>query len=210
VNSDPNHCTKALASESGPLELERHQCGFDITAVRHRSTRAKEFTVWRYYPSCVRLATCRAAELVAIRGDRGNFPTSLTSRISLICGGRARAARSDKMSEARRAFSNQLNAVLLVLAHATSPLPAAGQRSPPTFARRNVGAFLFVAPLPSRFAGLRRFQVISRDVALAFRPASFSAHASCLPFLFVAQLPSRSAGLRLFPVISRDLENPQD
>jgi len=68
------------------------------------------------------------------------------------------------MSDTGLTFSHPLVAALLVLARATSALPAAGQRSPPTFARRNVGAFLFVAPLPSRSAGLRLFPVISSDL----------------------------------------------
>ena len=62
----------------------------------------------------------------------------------------------------------------------------------------------------SRFLEWRLFPVTSSDVALAFRPAFFSEHASRLPLLFVAQLPSRSAGLRLFPVISSGPEKPQD
>ena len=180
VNSDPNHCTKALASESGPIELERHQCGFDITAVRRRSTRAKEFTVWRYYPSCVRLATCRAAELAAIAGDRENCLTSLTGSISLICG------RAGGASFEATKCPSQAEPFQLPECRASRPctchIPSAGRRTALAAHLRAPGWWgLFICGAAPVFWSCGS---CSRDVALAFRPAFFSTRGRVLRYTF--------------------------
>jgi hypothetical protein len=96
------------------------------------------------------------------------------------------------MSYARRAFSNQLHAALLVLVRATSPLPGAGERSPPTFGRRggSLGPFYSKGPYsgsrPNSFWGIP-------PPAL---PSALGAEAGPSPM--VAPVPFCPVGLRLF------------